>query len=131
MFLAILFFISLIGITVMVGRKLFLLKEGQNQHGEEFSFDVLEFIDIKYALLRNIKRYGYKALVVIIRLSIKSSKILKQAGHQIKNQTDKILMRFVKREEKEKKVSNFLKMVSEYKHKIKRIKHQIKEEEGL
>ncbi|MEI6581120.1 MAG: hypothetical protein WCO07_03045 [bacterium] len=133
-FSLILFFISLAGIIIMIGRKLVFIKDTEVKHNERFMLEVLDLDGIKHITVKNIKKYGFVALVTTLRFSIKSSHFLKNGVRETKNKmkhfVEKRLMRKEK-ESKEKQVSSFLKMVSDYKHRIREIKHKIKEEEGI
>lgn len=129
-FLLILFFASLFGIAIMIGRKLVLLRNGQAQFKEETFFRA-EFLDEwKYLIIKNIKKYGYIGLVAMIRFYIRFSNFLRNKYQEIKiiikNMRGKKL-----NEDEKREVNRFLKIISEYKHKIREIKHKIKEEENL
>lgn len=130
-FLLILFFGSLLGITFMIGRKLIILQNGQFFHHREETFYKKEHLEEwKNSIVQNIKSYSYKGLVGTIRLYVRLINFLNK-----KYQETKIKLK----ERRERKLSEngngkvepnkFLKIISEYKHKIRKIKHQIKEEE--
>ena len=123
----IIFFISLAGISVMIGRKLILLKRGQIQSTEKISFEIPNSEEIKYFAVKNTKRYGHLTLVLILRFSIQSSNFLKRKHKEIKIKIENIINRYFP--QKEKEVSKFLKMVSDYKNKITKIRNKIIEEE--
>jgi hypothetical protein len=133
----ILFFASLAGIAVMIGRKLMMIQSGQIETREKISLEIPDSQKIKHAAIRNAKKYGYMALVGTLRTYIRSTNFLKQKGAELKDRVkNKINVYFPNKhtekvERKEGEVSSFLKTVSEYKHKIKHIKHQIKKEEGI
>ena len=132
--LIILFFISLAGISIMIGRKLVLLRKGQITVQGDFSIQPPDPHQIRFIIIRNTKKYGYILLVATIRFSMKSSRIVKSKYEAIKNKTKNITRKYIPHKEKEikeKEVSKFLKMVTEYTHKIRKIKHKIKEEENL
>jgi hypothetical protein len=128
----ILFFLSLLGIVVMIGKKLIVLKNKQFVIEKEFLVQYPDLRDIRYIAIKKTREYGYIILVEIIRFSIRSSRVLKrkykEAGNKIKNITRKHIIN--KEETREKEASIFLKMISEYKHKIRKIKKQIREEES-
>ncbi len=128
----ILFFTSLVGIIVIIGHKLVLLRNGQVvrvQHSHPFVADLEK---IKVLTIKNSKRAGYVVVFVTLRFFIKSSNSIKTISKELKN---KIKSKFNKNttiEQIEKKgVSNYLKVISEYRQRIKRIKHIIKKEEGI
>ncbi len=133
-FLLILFFGSLIGITYMVGRKFKLIQDGQilNINEEEIFSKTPYFEEIKYATIKNTKRHGYILLVITIRIYFRSINFLKKKYREAKTKIREIYQKRQKRTPEEKKeINSFLKMVSEYKNKIRRIKQQVKEEENL
>lgn len=123
----IMFFISLAGISVMIGRKLILLKRGQIESAEKIPFEIPNSEEIKYFAVKNTKRYGYLTLVVILRFSIRSSNFLKRQYKEIKTKIGNTINKHFP--QKEKEVSKFLKMVSDYKNKIAKIRNKIIEEE--
>jgi len=129
-FLLTLFFISLIVITFMLGRKFLMLQNGQAFEKQELIFKTPHFQEWKYMVIKNIKKYGYAGLVVTIRLYFRSANLLvnkyQEIKIEIKNRYDK---KRNKNPNQQKEVSKFLKVISEYKHKIRKIKHKIKEEE--
>lgn len=92
-----------------------------------------DFNKIKRLTRRGLRRYGFIALVIVIKIYVKISLFSKQKFESAKSGIIKMLRKnkrlgleesFEKRE-----VSGFLKMVSEYKHKVRSIKHKIIEEE--
>jgi len=130
-FLLILFFASLLGITFMIGRKLLMLQNGQILHKETF-LKAPDLEEWKYVMIKNIKKYGYISLVVTIRFYVRSSNLLNSKYKEIKLGLQEKLKRNRGDQSKEtKEVSKFLKMMSEYKHKIRKIKEKVKEEENL
>ena len=129
-FLLILFFGSLLSITFMIGRKLIILQGGQVTHGSEAVLSASYLEELKQTTVKNIRKYSYFGLVSVIRFYFRFSNLLKkryeEARVKVKNLRGKKLTNEEKRE-----VSGFLKMISEYKHKIRKIKSQIKEEEEI
>lgn len=131
----ILFFISLFSITLMISRKLILLnKMGANNNtiiAKEFIFEVPNFKETRLFLSRNLRKYGYLLFVYIIKIYIKSLNFVKYIYKKLKV---KILSKIESISSKKSKnqnngeASNFLKKISEYKNKIKRIKSKIEEE---
>ena len=110
----------------MIGRKLFFGKKQPKIVEETILVQTPDLREISYVFIKKSREYGY-----IIRFSVRSSKLLKR---QYKGLTKKI-RRITKkhtshREEMEKKeVSGFLKKISEYKYKVRKIKDKIIEEE--
>lgn len=133
-FLLIIFFISLAGVTFLIGRKVILLRRGGTVETGEFLFIIPSVEEIRVISIRNTKRLAYAILVNTIKLSLKSSNSLKNVSREIKEKTKIITAKYTKNSEKvikEKKVSKFLKMISESKQKIRNIKSKIKKEEGI
>ena len=123
------------GIIGMISRKLILVRNGQTvniRHPHPF---VPDLVKIKYFIFKGIKRVGYAVVFLTLRFFIKFSNFIKNRG--------KILTRELKEKFKrnngnlldetmqKKEVSRYLKVISEYRSKIRTIKHKIKEEEGI
>ena len=129
-FLLILFFASLFFIIIMVGRKLFLLQNGQISSNTEVLFEVSHLEKVKLFTIKNIKKCEHILLVEILRLYIRFSNFLKNKYQEIKikirNSSKKNNINGEKRE-----ISKFLKIIGDYKNKIREIKHKIKKEENL
>ena len=128
-FLLILFFGSLIGITFMIGRKLVVLQNNEALHESGMMRDAyLE--ELKNSSIKNIKKYSYLGLVGTIRLYVHSVDFLKK-----KYETTKVKIKKIREKRRsingmeKREVSKFLKLISEYRYKIRKIKHQIKKEE--
>ncbi len=118
----------------MLGRKLVLAQNQpqKNLRPEDLHFEIPHLEEIKKTTGKNLKKYGYVALVLSLRFYIKSMNVLKEQYQEL----DKKIAQMRKKnmpgldiQKQEKKVSGFLEMISEYKHKIRRIKHQIAREE--
>ena len=130
----ILFFLSFIGIILMIENKLALVKNGQvikTQYPHPFALDLQK---IKYLTFKNTKKLAYKTLFALIKFLIKFSNFIKTKSKKLKkefknkfqnnnNSLDKII--------EKKEVSKYLKIISEYRYKIREIKDKIKEEEGI
>jgi len=133
----ILFFVSLAGITILIGKKLVLLKKAQNQNIiiEENSFKMPDIEEVRHVTTKHIRKFGYVALVLTLRSYIRSSNFLKKTSRQVyekaKDKLNKSKDRFIGDSKDKREVSKFLKMISEYKQKINKIKHKIKEEENI
>jgi len=127
----IIFFISLTSIIIMIGRKLASLPNGEITEGEYAHPFVPDFQKIRHLTAENIKKYGRLSVVMILRLQVKSANFLKYKYEEIKAKISKLNRK--KNENGEVKesveVSKFLKMVSDYKGKIREIKNKITEEE--
>ena len=135
-YLLALFFISLFGIIIMIGRKLALVKSGeisvQMGSREKFLLEVPHLEKIKHFTIKNLKKYGRIGLVTTLRVYVRSSNFLKYQYQEIK-----IKIKNAKKEKnlidsagERNEASKFLKMISDYKHKIRELKHKIYEEEN-
>ena len=125
----ILFFASLLGIIFMVGRKLFLLQKGVIVIEEKVSFEAPHLDKIKHATVENIKKYSHASLVLSIRLYVRSINLLKNKYEEIRIKIKNKKGGSDGELQEKREASKFLKMMSEYKHKIKEIKKKIHEEE--
>ncbi|MFA6524336.1 MAG: hypothetical protein WC264_03120 [Candidatus Paceibacterota bacterium] len=117
----------------MIGKKLILLKNGKIEYTERVLFNIPNLDEIKNVTAKNSKRYGYIILIEVIRFYIKTSILLKYIYTITKKKIIKIYHKYFPhkvKENKEKEVSKFLRMVSDYKNKIKNIKDKIVEEEN-
>ena len=124
------FFVSLIGIIVMTGRKFVLLKNGKMIMEEKVAFEGLNIDKTKNLIIENIKRYEHMALVEILRIYVKVSNSLKSKYYKIKERIINIhKINHINSEKKE--MSKFLKIIRDYKDRIREIKHKIKKEENL
>mgnify|MGYP001554807936 FL=1 len=132
--LFIIFFASLIGITLMIGKKLVLVRELSASIDEEkIPIEIPRIRELKDVTLKKIKKYGFVIIVITIRFYVKSLNFFKKQTTII---VYKINSKFNKKNvvndiSEKQEASKFLKMVSEYKQKIGRIKRKIKEEERV
>jgi hypothetical protein len=115
----------------MIGRKLVILGDGQVLHKNAIWKDsYLE--EWKHSFIMNSKKYGYVGLVASVRAYVHFVNFLKRKYAVLKTKIAHVLDKRLKKGEVQKReVSGFLKMISEYKHKIRKIRHQINEEENL
>ena len=131
-----LFFLSLSGIIYMIGNKLIVLQKEGLEVGEHVKINTPDLQDIKVIVVKNTKKYSFILLVLTLRFSVKSTHFIKTKSKEIK---EKIIIKIKKittskkhgTPEQQKEISGFLKTISDYKKKVKRIKHKIKEEEGI
>jgi len=117
----------------MIGRKLILLQNGQiadNNTAEEISFGIHHLQKIKHFTVANIKKYEHIVLVGTLRLYVKTANLLKNKYQAVKIKIRNIKMRSHANGEK-KEISKFLKIIGDYKNRIREIKHKIKKEENL
>ncbi len=129
-FLLILFFTSLLGIIFMIGRKLMMLQNGQVLNREEVLLKTPYLEEWKQTTIKKIKEHGHAGLITTIRFYVRSTNLLKNKYQKIKNAVKDLHSKKLNEGEK-KEVSKFLKMISEYKQKIRRIKNKIHEEEKI
>ena len=122
---------SLAGIILMIGHKLRLVRAGQTAEPEHPHAFVPDFQKMRKKIFQNAKEYEHLTLVVIIRLYVRSVNITKSGYQNLKTKIQNIRAKRKESGDPEEKqeVSKFLKMISEYKDKIRHLKHQIKEEE--
>jgi hypothetical protein len=125
------FFVSLLGIIFMVGRKLLLIQSGIIVNAEDQHTFVPDVETIKEVFTSNAKKHSYAALVVLIRLYVQFSNLLKRSLSKTKSL---LVRKFSKKASPEdmpekQEVSKFLKLVSAYKLKIRKIKRKIVVEE--
>ena len=137
-FFLILFFISLIAITIMISRKLLLLSNIEGHHhnsylGEVLISDMFDFDKLKKLTFKNGKKIGHATIWITLRIYIISSNFVnkkrKEIVVKVKNRLNRNRHNSITEEKKE--VSKYIKMISEYRQKIRKIKHKIKEEEGI
>lgn len=129
-FLLILFFVSLFSIIIMIERKLFLLQNGQIIGITETPFEVSYLEKVKLSVIANIKKYEHVFLVGTLRLYIRLSNYFKNKYQEVKIKLRNLAMKEDESGEK-KEISKFLKVIVEYKNRIRDIKHKIKREEDL
>ncbi len=86
--------------------------------------------EVRYIIIKNVKRYGLVVIAVILRISIRSSIHLKKGSAYLTKKVRNTLSKhFPEKKAEERETSGFLKTVSEYKRKISNLKEKIKEEE--
>jgi hypothetical protein len=85
---------------------------------------------IKKASIEGLRKYGHMGLVSTIRYYVKSTILIKNTYGEIKTKIKIIIDSKQNPDGAEKReISKFLKIISEYKSKIREIKHKIHEEE--
>ena len=132
--LFILFFASLIGIMILVGRKLVFVRRAQILGREDVlhPFDP-DFAKIKHLAKRGAREYSYLALVTTIRLYIKSFNFVKRKSVETVEKIGGLINKKkggdINNSDTIQEPNKFLNKVTEFKHKIREIKHKIKKEE--
>ncbi len=135
-FFLILFLVSLLGIILLIGRKVFSLRSDNYDIPNDFEF-VINVPDFEYIVTtsrKKFRKYGYITLIILIRLYVLAVHAVKRGFEKAWLWTKQKILGF-KAEKKVTRVSReankFLLKVGEYKSKIRKIKEKIKEEEGL
>ena len=108
-----------------------MLQNGQASHHGEVFFKTEHIEELKYRTIKKVKHHGYNTLVATIRLYVRGTNLLKNKYQEIKIKIVENKNRWNNDLPKRQEVSKFLKMISDYKHKIREIKHKIKEEENI
>lgn len=129
----ILFFTSLISIVFMIGRKLPALKETKKEEATpngQISLELPYLTEVKKKTVQNIRKHGYATLVTTLRWYIRVTNFLKYKYGTLKTKIKNLGEENKKNGEK-KEISKFLKVIGDYKQKIKEIKHRIRNEENL
>jgi hypothetical protein len=130
-FLLILFFGSLVGIIFMIGRKLATLTGEPIPSAEEIVFDETYWNELKIEIIKDIKKWAYLALVAIVRFYVYTTDFLKKEYALLKNKIQSMgPNKQAVGVPEEKKENKFLKMISDYKYKVRKIRYQIKREKG-
>lgn len=115
----------------MIGRKLISIKNGHSEVQMEVPFEIPYLKETKDLIVENIKKYEHLSLIVVVKSYLQLTNFLKnkygEVKNKIQNRNKKNIANNITSEKAE--VSRFLKIISDYKHKIKEIKHKIKEEE--
>ena len=119
----------------MVWRELVLVRNGQVTAVHHSHPLVPDLRKIKYLTLKGIKRFSYVILFVTLKFFIKSSNFIKTRSmiliEELKNKLRKSNGNSLDETIEKKEVSKYLKVISEYRQKIRQMKHKIKEEEGI
>ncbi len=135
-FFLILFFLSLTAIIFMIGRKFFILNNIEGQHinteGDNFLSEMVDSDKLK----KNIIVYGKKTLHTIVWVALRIyiislnfiNKKRKDIILKLKNRFNK---NYKESSQEKKEISGYMKVISEYRQKIRRIKHKIEVEEGI
>jgi hypothetical protein len=131
----ILFFISLAGIMAMIGRKMVVLSGREAEMTQHLSGDdvpVIPFFeDMKNAAGKNAKKYGYIGLVLTLRTYFKSTNFIKKKAVEAKDKVKSIgeKSKIINTVKERGEASKFLELVTDYKHKLRKIKKEIQDEE--
>jgi hypothetical protein len=132
-----LFFIALLSIVLLITRKAFVLNNSGDLYKSkdiELEFDLPDLDEVKDYASKKFKKYGFIILVGSIRVYVLSANITKKGAkylyNKIENKVKKVLGHKTKTRE-QKEASGFIKTISEYKKKINKITHKIKQEEGI
>lgn len=96
----------------------------------EVELEIPYLNEVKDVTVRRVKRLGYMGLVTTIRLYFKSSNVVKSGYKGLKEKLKNVQNHEALNGAIGQEASGFLRVVSDYKTKIRRIKHQIREEEN-
>lgn len=125
----ILFFIALIGLVIMIMKRVFLIRAGSRIIINDDPY-LPPVHEVKHIFVKNTRQYSLIIISIILRTSIRTYIILKRKGNEIAR---KIINKYNKSTAKlapeKREVNRFLKGISEYKNKIKNLKEKIIEEE--
>ena len=131
----ILFFIALFGIAILITRRYFIIKDLEIKHTDDLDleFEVPELEDIKKTINKKAKKYGYVLIFILVKFYLISGKFLKEKSITLYKIIKKKVFKQKNKpvEPKIENTSSFIKTIKEYKKKVQRIKHKIKQEEGL
>ncbi len=130
--LLILFIISLAGIIGIMGRKLKFVREKDLVIGGYSHYFVPEIEEVREMVVYALKKYGHMSVVAMVRMQVKSVNFSKKTYALGKDKLSNLQImknRGWGNVSEEVKVSKFLKMVSDYKQKVREIRHRIHEEE--
>ncbi|MEI7709154.1 MAG: hypothetical protein WCI76_00395 [bacterium] len=114
----------------MIGKKFALIEHEQILNHEEILFELPFIKEVKKITVANVKRHGYTGLVTTVRIYVRSTNFL-QNKYQDLNRKIKNQIRSKAKNGESKEISKFLKVIGDYKHKIREITHKIKKEENL
>lgn len=129
------FILSLSTIVFMIAKKLLLIRKGEavTLEGGEFTFEIPYIEEVKVLTTKGLKRFGYLTLVGTIRIYFRSASVMRKGWRDFKVKSVTLVMKYKKFmpiDHKEKQeISKFLRTMSEYKERLREIKHRIKEEE--
>jgi hypothetical protein len=120
----------------MIGRKLLLINDSEKHslhlHPENLLSDLFNFNKLKDSTIKNSKKFIHILIWIILRTYILSLNFINKKRTEIvlriKNKLNK---NNTENSEGKKEPSKYIKMIAEYRHKIRRIKHRIKQEEGI
>lgn len=125
----ILFIASLLGVSAMLLKRVHVL-----QLPEEYTNSTKkDSKEIHVLAINKIKDCGYLMLVNIIRIYLKTNRLLKRIYVRIVNALQKAKNKYITKRKKKgatkSEASGFLTKVAEYKNKVKEIKEKIQEED--
>lgn len=131
-YLPLVFFASLVGVMIMIYRKVNHLREGRVLEPGEFLFEIPTLADIRAKTAEKTKVAGELGLIGAVKFYLHSSNLFKALSRETKAFVKKMIYEYYSSRNKdgEHEASKFLKMVGEYKQKVRKIKRKI-EEEGI
>lgn len=130
-FFIVLFFVSLLGIVFMVGKKLRLVLSGQISPDQYTPLEMPSFEEVQNNAGEIIRRLSYFLLVESIRGYLRLIQFFKNKYQAVKVKLEERRRQRGAEPSLPKEPNRFLKAVALYKHKIGKIKKEIKEKENL
>ncbi len=115
----------------MIGRKLAPVRNGQVAQSEHSHPFVPELQKIKHFSYESVRKYEHIILVAVVRLYVRFSNFLKYTYGELKTKIKDIRKKRNGNatEGTKQEPNKVLKMISEYKQRVRHIKHKIVEEE--
>lgn len=133
-----LFIIAMLGIVILITRKIFALNSsGEVYHKNkdvDLEFELPDLDEVKEFTNKKLKKYGYALLLVTLRLYVLGSNQVKKGSITLYNKVEQKVKKMIGKKttpENTKEASGFIKTISDYKKKISKITHKIKQEEGI
>lgn len=129
----ILFFISLAGIIFMIGRKLAPVRSGLMAQVSDVHPFVPDLQKMRRFGYYRIRKYEHLALVSILRNYVRFANFVKLEYRDVSQTIQKFWGSKIAKKNKNGRVdepNKFLGMISDYKKKVRYIKHRISEEES-
>ncbi len=126
------FFISLAGIMTMIGRKMSTVSFGEVLSSNDFSHPFVPDIQkVKEVSVETLKKIGHFSLVATLRYYVRLTNFTKSKYQSLRERINNKIHTGGDMELKgNREISKFLKIISEYKVKIRDIKQKIHEEEN-
>ena len=117
----------------MIAKKLVVLEKVHEKNGELPLFETPNLREIKQTIISTAKFLGHKTLLVTLRIYIITINFIKQRKNNLVQKIKNLLKKkgVVENVEINKEPSKFIKVVSDYKRKVRKMTHRIKQAEGI